>query len=407
MTELFLNYAPFAAWGSFAIAISTIAYKAYNSSSFTGYIRNLKFISKAGIALLFLGALSTFFYGRATKDCPIDKKRVVIMLPCNNELGAAWADGVRQVLGITEFFRKHHAYTEEFEFRFVDHSMQYDGEHSFIAEEIIEEIKKGTKYFICTMSKVAVPLSKDFENLVKLSNYKGSKPILISTVASSPEVHTNLEDIFRFYIRSSFESNYLAQEGINNGYKKASYIVVAGAYGDGAINEFSKTWEKNNGLIVNGLKLDDKLDEEAIIYEVEKFKEYFEQVDVIFLAHYGEGVSRVIKALSKLNVKKPIISSHTITIPDWKKPIEDELKKLEVHTCSPKWINRSDNYPDMVYEDVISGFMYLTMDKLVYTIRKSERQNSTFSEIWKLPYPPIVKSEFQENGDFEILLNYE
>ncbi len=404
MDFIFNNSALFA-FGSFTIALLTVVVKFWSNWT---EIKNIKIMSGLGITLTFLFLIAAGLLGYSLKKLTIEKKRIVILLPCNNELGDAWDDGVRQILGITEFFRFHHSYTKEYEFRFVDHSMQYDGLNSKLAEEIIEEIENGTKYFICTMSKVSVPLSKDFERIIKSSKYKGEKPILLSTVASSPNVSTNTENIFRYYIRSSYESKFLAKKGIENNYKKSSFIVVSGDYGDGAIKTFSKEWEANKGIIQSGLKLNDKLDYEMVRKEVQQHSHIFKESDVIFLAHYGSGVQKVVKALHACKINKPIIATHTITIPEWRKPIEHLLEEMEVHSCLPKFLTqKSSQYPKVVFEDMIGGFMYLTLDKLIRTIDNQKLKKGSFSESWEQEFPKIIETQYQTDGDYEILLNYQ
>ena len=368
-------------------------------------LREIKHFSLVGGLITLAVFIAAFSFGYSSKKRTFDKHRIVVLMPCNDELGDAWDDGVAQVLGLSEYFRKNHTYTKEYEFRVIDHSMQYGGENDPLANEIIEEIENGTKYFVCTMSQVSVPLSKDFRNLVNKAEFVGDAPKLISTIASSPEVKVDNENTFRFYIRSSDESIFLAKRGIKEGYKKTAAIIVEGPYGVGAAKRFNDEWKSSNGIVLNELKLNDKYEYDIVKQEIFNFKNTLQETDVIFLAHYGSGVQKVIRALYELDLKKPIIATHTLTIPNWKKPIEKILDSLRVYTCTPKFNTiETDKYPRMVYNDVIGGFMYLTIDKLVHTINKKRDGNQEFDEIWRESYPEVLRFNLDTNGDFIIEL---
>jgi hypothetical protein len=137
-----------------------------------------------GIAsFTFLG----FFYGQHNsqpeKAC---KKRIVVLLPLSETNKAAYQDGIRQAIGIVDFIKGKPQLSDKFEVSIRDHNMDAN-----TAELIIkDEIRNGTKYFICTMSNVCAPLSKNFDKIVQEYNTTDESPILISTVASSPEVQT-------------------------------------------------------------------------------------------------------------------------------------------------------------------------------------------------------------------------
>ena len=116
------------------------------------------------------------------------KQRIVLLLPIDSDKESdAYDDGERQALGFIDFLKKHNEKASNYNFVIRNHKMSYDDDYA--AEDIvIEELKKGTQYFICTMSSVALPLSAKFDTLVK-SYYNGSgNPLLISTVSSAPSI---------------------------------------------------------------------------------------------------------------------------------------------------------------------------------------------------------------------------
>ena len=134
------------------------------------------------------------------------KKRIVLLFPLNEELKSSYQDGVRQLLGFTEYLQNNPEYSKNIEFRIYDHSMKEE-----VAERIIkEEMDEGTQYFFSTMSKVNVPLSKAFPKIVESYNFKGKKPILVCGVTSAPSINLTENSVYRYYIRSQEEAKILA-----------------------------------------------------------------------------------------------------------------------------------------------------------------------------------------------------
>jgi hypothetical protein len=153
------------------------------------------------IAFSFLG----FLCGKLTKPAYFSsKERIAILLPLLEDNKAAYQDGLRQLEGYIELVRSNPDLTDQFEFVLFDHKMSAD-----VADGIIrKELQKGTRYFLCTMSSVCVPISEKFEKIVKECSIEGNQPILVSTVASSPMVSTSKNSKYRFYVRSQEEARY-------------------------------------------------------------------------------------------------------------------------------------------------------------------------------------------------------
>ncbi|MBV6479215.1 MAG: hypothetical protein HGGPFJEG_01976 [Ignavibacteria bacterium] len=335
------------------------------------------------------------------------KTRIVLLLPCNNNLGAAWEDGVRQILGLTYFFRDHPDYTSQYEFRIIDHGMKED--LTYIRKEILEEIQNGTKIFISTMSKVSEPLSKEFPALVKSAKPSGDPPILICTIASSPEITTSTKDnVFRFYIRSQEEAALLAENGRKLNYEKAAFIVVNDAYGDGAVNAFMEDWGKLGGSLIGGTKLNGLYSDEQIRNSLMEHRQSLQSADMIFLAHYGSGVDKVFTALDILGIQAPVLATHTLTIPDWQKPIKEILQKRTSYSCKPKYATRMPNHSDdEVYEDAISGFMYWTLDRLIFCLNKTQGKTENFADVWiSANYPNVLEHSPKNDGDIAVSLDF-
>ncbi|MDP1764105.1 MAG: ABC transporter substrate-binding protein [Sediminibacterium sp.] len=310
-----------------------------------------------------------------SKDCPQSKTRIIIMLPLGDVIKPAYQDGMRQMYGYAEFLNDYNTrYTEDFEFVPVDHSMNYD-----VAKQIIEaEVNRGTKYFICTMSKVNQELSLHFEEIISRCHFIGEKPILICTVTSSPKIILKPNLIYRFYVRSQEEGKCLAELANNKKLNSATYIVVNDPYGKGAVEEFRKNW---NGRFTEGVKVDFGTGVDEISEQISNQFNSIPEGDrqVIFIAHYGNGIDNIIKALDRTHTKGVILATSTLSISDWQEPIKNILANYQWYTCVPKYLSVDKNQ-----DDVIKNFTTHTLKRLVQTINLQKgNPTSTFDENWK------------------------
>ncbi len=285
--------------------------------------------------------------------------------------------------------------------------MSYDDDYA--AEDIvIEELKKGTQYFICTMSSVALPLSAKFDTLVK-SYYNGSgNPLLISTVSSAPSITDNLKEnsIYRFYIRSDEEGAELAKAVHSlNSYNTATAIYVKDNYGEGAVEKFKEEWEKLGHIYNNGIYVGALWDEKPIYDKIEKqiMNRYNpENREVIFIAHYGGGLDKIINSIYKLNMRPLIVATSTLSIKSWQKPIREPLDSLNWITCVPLLKDKENKLFD---GDVVKDFVYFTLDRLISILEKCEKTNKDFNTVWfELREPKKIDYEILSNGDSKIKL---
>ena len=321
-----------------------------------------------------------------------EKIRIVIMLPLGDVIKPAYQDGMRQMYGYAEFLNDYNArYTEDFEFVPIDHSMSYD-----VAKQIIErEVNNGTKYFICTMSKVNEELSKYFVEIISNCKFTGQQPILICTVTSSPKINLKPNLIYRFYVRSQEEGKCLADLANSKKLTSATYIVVNDPYGKGAVEEFKKNWD---GKFSEGIKVDFGTGVDEISEKIEKqFKNIPDsERQAIFIAHYGNGIDNIVKALSREKIKGVILATSTLSISDWQEPIKNILSTYDWYTCVPNY-----NSIDKNQDDVIKNFTTHTLKRLVQTINLTKgNPQTTFDENWKKAEVYInLEIAWDTNGD--------
>lgn len=315
------------------------------------------------------------------------KTRICLLLPLNEEIKAAYDDGIKQVSGLVEFFVRNPDTAQKFEFVIRDHSMSDQ-----VAETIIkDEINHGTKYFVCTMSKVVLPLSIKFENLLKDTKWYGEKPKLICTVTSAPKLNFVKNGVYRFYIRSQEEGAIFAELVNSNSIKSATFIAVDDPYGRGAVEEFKK---RCKCIFADGAFISNKLTIEEITFRLKQTIEQIppERREAIFIAHYGIGIDNIITSLQKLGITSTILATSTLSIEDWRKPIKNILDSIDWYTCMPNYNNTEANR-----NDVVKDFTYFTIDRLTKTILENK---SDFDAIWKtVNIPNNLQVNWEDSGD--------
>lgn len=374
------------------ITLLVFVYTKISISQFTLWGLSFKkwFIIPTSVLLLLLACLSVFVNTKVSYsyvESKSFKKRIVLLFPLNEELQSAYQDGVRQLLGFTEYLKNNPDYSKNIEFRIFDHSMKVD-----IAERIIkEEIDEGTMYFFSTMSKVNVPLSERFPEIVDSYNFKGQKPILVCGVTSAPTIKLKENLVYRYYIRSKEEARKLAEMGVTRDIKTATYIAVNDDYGRNAVEEFKKNW---NGRVTDGVFLESTLNESEISKLIEESILSIPENnrEAIFICHYGSGIDKSISSLHSLNIKTIILATSTLSIKEWQKPIENILREYEWYTCVPDYKPYSSNQID-----VIKNFTNFAIEKLV-----KSALDTSFIQTWSKPISPKnLKVEYVD-GDLVV-----
>lgn len=346
------------------------------------------------LATLFL-VFGAYWYGKRNGDKQC-KQRIALLLPLNEENKSSYQDGIRQFLGFTELLKDNPDYTNDFEFVIYDHTMNIAAAENAIRKEM----RRGTKYFVVTMSKIAKPISAKFESLIKEEGVETNKPILISAVASSPKVSIQKNLSYRFYIRSQEEGKELALAvSKNKNIKSVVAIAVEDDYGKGAIEEFKNNWK--DGVFEKPIYINSETKEidgyrEAISNQVNEI----DNSCAIFIAHYGNGIDNIIKVLNELNIKRPIFATSTLSIKAWRDPIKDLLDKQEWYTCIPKYLSSDENH-----KDIIKDFMKYALQKTITAATElNKKKYLSFDEAWsamKIPENLDVRSD-PTNGDLII-----
>lgn len=338
-----------------------------------------------------------------TKDSRMETIVLLIPIDDTND-GDAYDDGERQALGLINLLSKMNKDLQKYHIKVYNHGMNEDEAKRII----IEELKSGTQYFVSTMSKISVPVSKHFDTWVNDYSPKGKDPKIILTVSSAPDIEVKKDRVYRFYIRSEDEGLVLANAANNlTNIRSAIFLAVKDSYGEGAVKTFKEQWESLGNQFEEGMYLEVLSNEsdvlESISNNIHKFQPFKDKL--IFIAHYGGGIDKIITSLNNLNLFPTIVATSTLSIESWRKPIEDVLGNFSWITCVPKYKDRGNS----IYEgDVVQDFVYYSLDRLIKVINDCESTGKTFHKVWMENHEPQrLDFELKDTGDTKFTLIYD
>jgi hypothetical protein len=330
--------------------------------------------------------------------------RIALLLPIDESKStSAYDDGERQALGLIQLIkRKNEDAIGKYSFAIHNHGMNESEAESIV----ISELQRGTEYILCTMSLIGEHLSKKFGSLVKEHSIQGLNPKLIITVASSPAIVTSKDTVFRFYIRSYEESRILAKSCFDNtSLRAATAIAVNDPYGKGAVDQFKKEWEHLGGSYTTGVFFQPECEETEIINTLKEklLTKPLSVREIIFIAHYGGGLDKVINAIYKLNLDPLIVATSTLSIENWQKPIKEALDSLSWITCVPALNGQGMK----LYEgDVVQDFVYYTLDRLIAVDERCQNTGESFQKVWNvIKEPKRLIYIINDEGDSEFGMN--
>ncbi|MCH8902870.1 MAG: amino acid ABC transporter substrate-binding protein [Bacteroidetes bacterium] len=332
-------------------------------------------------------ALLKRFFANNEKTC------IAILLPLHPHLSETIKKDVSdQINGFGDFIRGHPELAKNYYFKFIDHKyaigddiIDDDKISNELRDVIIEELENGTRYFMCTMSQIAVPLSNEFKKIVDKVG-KDDKAVLLCTVTSSPQVKCEDNSVYRFYINTDTEVKLLFDEARKRKFNKIAYIVNRSFYGEDALKEFKKLWGKEN---IEGIKIDSRK-KISISNEIKKHIDLFSNSDGIFIAHYGSDLIAIVETFHKLGINNSTILG-TSTFSPWTFLSEypsykdDYLEVIKWITCVPK--------TDSLYDkNVVRDFTYYSLCRFLGTIKNFQNDNgeSSFHKAWQRTAKSIV-----------------
>jgi len=366
------------------------------------------------ISITSFSVLSLLIYSGAVKELTYHKKviatksentTIVLILGLSDQniidskpsINNTFYDyGASEIQALSMYQRFSPSHGNHFDFDLIDHQMKYSEE---LEMEIVQLMKKGVIYFVCTTSSISVPLSRKFEQLISKSGTT-SKPILICTNASSPEVQTKSNSVYRFFIRSSEQTKLLVKKSISLNLKTINFIAINNEYGKGSIESFDKSWSEKGNLSISGIYLDPIFSEERIIEEIKTSNILSNNPDAIYIPADGVKLQAIIKAIADFSDDIVLLSSAAMTVKHDQLAIKDILLRKKWFTVAPKTKAEEEIFSYNIY----TSFLYMSIIKLTKTIEKmDEDPDLSFHDEWtKTESPRLLDFEYDKKGDFII-----
>ena len=340
------------------------------------------------IILLILSLLSSSFYFLRNrlwmKNIIFGKDgriRIAILLPLNHNDDFVREDAELQLQGFGKSLTEIRDKIEKYDLKFIDHQ----SDSNIAKREIINELKRGTKYFVCTMSSVCIDISKEFSELEKKFGSGGA--ILVCTVAGADEILTKKNSVYRFYINLKDEISTLLSN-IDPNQKKAGIISFDSPYANSCAEHFKTEWNKRNDIehiiedhiIKLKVKRKNEIKNTLLIYE-----NVLACRDVIFIVAYGEAYIEILKTLVNINKDALIVMTSTFSFKFWEDDINLILQDFNWLYCKPVLKNSEEFKNDV---DVVTYFSMHALEKIVQVIKKTNNDISDFDEVWNKDKTP-------------------
>jgi ABC-type multidrug transport system fused ATPase/permease subunit len=377
------------------------------------------------------------------------RKLVAILLPLDpksetedSQRKAIVDDSIAQLLGIFKFIRNEGQKTyDDIEYIFINHQ----NHPSTAKEKVTEEIKKGTKYFFSTMSKVNVELSEFFTGEKDKDGNKiddRNNPILVCTATSSCKLKTEKNKVYRYYPRSKEEGERFAitlndlLQNINIADRKVSSIIINSNHGIETVNAFSKKLKSDE---LKGSKIQYKESEEVkLCFDMNKNKVkraieqhsdfYSNKNHTILISHYGQGITDIMDSLRELVLGKITIRngenvfdykkkeelplflfSSTLKSETWQQPIKEILDHIRYCIAVPQYDNGATKHVDVVKD--FSEYAFTKFIKSIIMVKNGRKED--FHSAWTSINSPddlVENIEYLrdenhiENGDIKITM---
>ena len=328
-----------------------------------------------------------------------ERIRIAILLPLNHNDDFVREDAELQLQGFGKSLSEIREDLKSYDLKFLDHQ----SDPKFAKEIIIKELKRGTKYFICTMSSVCIELSKEFPELDK--KFGEGKAVLVCTVAGADEIVTTNNSVYRFYINLKDEI-YTLLSNINGDKKKAGIIYFNSPYAKSCANLFQSEWNKRNRVdqITGNHKIELKVQKRSEINnKLSTYNSTLSDRDVIFIVAYGSSYIQILETLEAINKNALIVMTSTFSFKHYAPDVMKILNHFEWLSCKPV-LKREEFRND---EDVVTYFSMHTLEKIVKVIKATNDDISKFDVEWnkntipnKLTYTAIAGKD----GDYKIEL---
>ena len=297
--------------------------------------------------------------------------------------------GYRLLKGIALYLRIYPEKMDEFDFSIIRHGGDFDEKFK---QEVIKEVKMGTRYFVCVQSKIMVPLSEEIEHM--FDTLPGNpEPIFVGTVSSSPEIRTKKNSLYRFFLRSTDEVEVLTKKVKDLDIRSASYIAIHNKFGEGGAREFKNRLD-NDVEFLDGLFFEEDMDPGNLEFEVEHSNLAKKRPEAVYVIAENRQAVNALIALRTLDYRPKLFLTGGFLSEYILDHYSDVLNEFEWYIAQPFFDADNEFYE----QDIIAVFVYLTTERLVNVIEATKGDHHLFDQKWG-------ESKFPQHLDFEDIGN--
>lgn len=329
---------------------------------------------------------------RITGESYESKRRIAILLPLSTGNDDHYREEMEYAfVGFGKGFKKVFHKLDKFEIIYLNHANNIEA----TSKLILNEMRRGTQYFICTMSNVCQELTNPenskyyFDNLIKefsdKSGDKEWKAILLCTIASSSAIKCKNNLIYRFFISafketdeivnrlhelllkdSSSNSNNTSENNSSQNNKDKRLVIIYNdieehSYTKEAVERYESEWKAKYSYPVTRIaikrEISDKIDdlEFTIKSELTSHKDLLEAANAIVIITFGNNFNKIItqwlsnnkeyiKLKNKIVVFPSVFSGLSTIIENGNLECHDSIKKLIVSVQKEQPRNESSHY---------------------------------------------------------------
>ena len=286
---------------------------------------SLGWIAAAVLLAVLVTTWVTVRFGASPAAAGLGRLKVAVFYPDPMRTGPAYEDGAIQQSGFQtaydEFAQGSAAAVTP---AWNPYLLPQDNKNVSLRDDLLPRMQKlyrdGYRIFVLTMSVAVQDLRPVFENWRQQLS-EPDAPILISTVASAPDIANRKEGILRFYVRSEEEASELARFAAwRQGLRRLGVFYVTesakrpNAYGYGGFTAVSHVFSRDlQGTIEPHPVLANGRNATA---EVSEFVATAQGRDVgAFVIGYDTMLKETLNALISSGFAGPILTTSTLTEP--------------------------------------------------------------------------------------------
>lgn len=360
------------------------------------------------------------------------KRNISILLPLSSSEKHFEREVENSLIGVGNALKHSKKYLEKVDIRFFDHK----NDPKLAAKIIKDELRRGTKHFISTMSVVCDDLvdskkSTYFNRLVKdvLSNNEEDfeekkNAILVCTMAASETTNFN-DNLYRFFVQTDHEARELVAKCFRNLptnndkveeekkeinvaviHSTKHYHVYLGQLSDKIYKLIKNGYHASTNSKIKELKLLECTQDASTFISCNKA--YLESADVVFLLVEYDLNERLIELFidNKLFKENAILATSSLypgilkSTHDLKhKALPEKLKEIDVNLVFVKPMRKHKTIDIDFYGDMSEFCMSVVVRKMINILNEPGYTVPNFHRLWvEKDIPSTILISYDENN---------